>query len=50
MTDPDMMPADVHPEIALLPWYANGTLCDAERQQVSRHPSPVNPVGANSTN
>lgn len=37
MTDPDMMPADVHPEIALLPWYANGTLCDAERQQVSRH-------------
>lgn len=37
MTDPDMMPTDVHPEVALLPWYASGTLRDAERQQVGGH-------------
>lgn len=37
MTEPDTMPADVHPEVALLPWYVNGTLGDTERQQVDRH-------------
>ena len=37
MTDPDTMPSDVHPEVALLPWYANGTLREVERQQVGRH-------------
>jgi anti-sigma factor RsiW len=37
MTEPDTMPADVHPEVALLPWYVNGTLGGTERQQVDRH-------------
>lgn len=37
MTEPDTMPADVHPEVALLPWYAAGSLRDTERRQVARH-------------
>ena len=37
MTEPEMMPSNVHPDVALLPWYANGTLGDAERVQVGRH-------------
>jgi len=37
MTEPETMPSDVHPEVVLLPWYANGTLSDTERQQVGRH-------------
>jgi len=37
MTDPDTIPDDVHSEVASLPWYAAGTLRDAERQLVARH-------------
>jgi anti-sigma factor RsiW len=37
MSEPETLPRDVHPEIALLPWYANGTLGAEERQQVARH-------------
>lgn len=37
MSDPETLPIEVHPEAALLPWYATGTLGDAERQQVARH-------------
>lgn len=37
MSDPETMPTGVHPEVALLPWYVNGTLDDVERQQVARH-------------
>jgi len=37
MSDPETMPAGVHPEVALLPWYANGTLGEQEREQVARH-------------
>lgn len=37
MTEPETMSSDVHPEVALLPWYANGALGDAERVQVGRH-------------
>jgi anti-sigma factor RsiW len=43
MTEPEAMPSDVHPEIALLPWYANGTLGDRERQQVGRHLESCDP-------
>lgn len=37
MSDPDTLPIDVHPEAALLPWYATGTLGDTERRQVAKH-------------
>lgn len=37
MSEAETMPADVHPEVVLLPWYANGTLRDVERQQVAGH-------------
>jgi len=37
MSDPDTIPAGVHPEAALLPWYVNGTLRDDERRQVAQH-------------
>lgn len=37
MTEEETMPSGVHPEVALLPWYANGTLRDTERGQVGRH-------------
>lgn len=43
MTEPEAMPSDVHPEVALLPWYANGTLGDHERQQVCRHLESCDP-------
>jgi anti-sigma factor RsiW len=37
MSDPDTLPAGVHPEVELLPWYANGTLGEADRQRVAQH-------------
>ncbi|BCA53320.1 hypothetical protein W02_04600 [Nitrospira sp. KM1] len=37
MSDPETFPAEVHPEVALLPWYANNTLADQERNELSRH-------------
>jgi anti-sigma factor RsiW len=37
MNDPDTLPADVHQEAALLPWYVNGTLSESDRQQLDRH-------------
>ncbi len=37
MSEQETLPAGVHPESALLPWYANGTLSREEEQQVSRH-------------
>ena len=37
MSDPDTLPAGVHPEVELLPWYANGTLGEADRQRVAKH-------------
>jgi len=37
MNEPNTLPADLHPESALLPWYVNGTLKAEERQQVDRH-------------
>jgi hypothetical protein len=37
MNDPDTLPADVHQEAALLPWYVNGTLSETDRQQLDRH-------------
>lgn len=37
MSDPETIPSGVHPEVTLLPWYASGTLHDAERDQVARH-------------
>jgi anti-sigma factor RsiW len=37
MSDPETMPADIHPEVELLPWYVNGTLEEAERSLVARH-------------
>ncbi len=37
MSDPDTLPAGVHPEAGLLPWYATGTLGEADRQRVAHH-------------
>ena len=37
MSDPDTLPAGVHPEVELLPWYANGTLGEPDRQRVAQH-------------
>jgi anti-sigma factor RsiW len=37
MSDPETLPAGVHPEVELLPWYATDTLGEDERQQVARH-------------
>ena len=37
MSDPETLPAGVHPEVELLPWYVNGTLGEADRQRVARH-------------
>jgi hypothetical protein len=37
MSEREALPADVHPEAALLPWYVNGTLGAQERQQVAQH-------------
>ena len=37
MSEPEALPRHVHPEVALLPWYVNGTLADVEQQQVARH-------------
>jgi len=37
MTDPNTIPANLHPEAALLPWYVNGTLREQDQQQVARH-------------
>jgi anti-sigma-K factor RskA len=37
MSEQDTLPVDVHPEVALLPWYANGTLPADERERVARH-------------
>jgi putative zinc finger protein len=37
MSEQKTLPPDVHPEVALLPWYVNGTLGDTDRQQLARH-------------
>lgn len=37
MNDPDTLPAGVHEEVSLLPWYVNGTLSPSERSQLDRH-------------
>ena len=37
MNDPETLPAGVHPEVELLPWYAAGTLAASERQRIERH-------------
>jgi hypothetical protein len=37
MTEPGTIPPNVHPEVAVLPWYLNGTLSAAERAAVSAH-------------
>jgi anti-sigma factor RsiW len=37
MSDPETLPAGVHSEVELLPWYATGTLGEADRQRVARH-------------
>jgi anti-sigma factor RsiW len=37
MNDPETLPADVHQEAALLPWYVNGTLSESDRHQLDRH-------------
>jgi hypothetical protein len=37
MSEKETMEEGVHPEAILLPWYANGTLSQSERQQVARH-------------
>ena len=37
MMEPNTLPDHVHPEEALLPWYANGTLSETEREQVAGH-------------
>lgn len=37
MIEPTTLPSHVHPEEALLPWYANGTLSETEREQVAAH-------------
>lgn len=37
MSEQNTIPAHIHPEMALLPWYVNGTLGDSDRAQVDRH-------------
>lgn len=37
MSEQDTLPTGVHPEVALLPWYANRTLGEQERQQIAHH-------------
>jgi anti-sigma factor RsiW len=37
MTEPNSLPSHVHPTVALLPWYANGTLSATDRATVSAH-------------
>ncbi|HEX6949430.1 MAG TPA: zf-HC2 domain-containing protein [Nitrospira sp.] len=37
MSDPETLPAGVHPEVELLPWYVNGSLRQDDRQRVARH-------------
>ena len=37
MNDPETLPAHVHQEVALLPWYVNGTLSESDRHQLDRH-------------
>lgn len=37
MKDGEPLPPHIHSEAALLPWYVNGTLREAERLQVDRH-------------
>lgn len=37
MTEPDSLPPNVHPTVALLPWYVNGTLSTADHATVSAH-------------
>jgi hypothetical protein len=37
MTEPNSLPPHLHPTVALLPWYANGTLSEADRAAVSTH-------------
>jgi len=37
MSEKETLDQNVHPEAALLPWYANGTLSEVERHQVARH-------------
>jgi hypothetical protein len=37
MSEPDTLPAQVHREVTLLPWYVNGTLTEPERLDVDRH-------------
>ena len=37
MTEPNSLPPHVHPTVALLPWYANGTLSAADHAAVSAH-------------
>ena len=37
MSERETLPPDIHPEVALLPWFVSGTLKDPERQQVAQH-------------
>jgi anti-sigma factor RsiW len=37
MSEPEIMPAGVHQEATLLPWYANGRLGEEDRLRVARH-------------
>lgn len=37
MNEPERIPAGVHPEATLLPWYANETLGEEDRRLVARH-------------
>jgi anti-sigma factor RsiW len=37
MSEPETFPADLHPEVALLPWFVSGTLSEADREKVARH-------------
>lgn len=37
MSERETLPTGVHPEVGLLPWYANGTLGTEEQQAVARH-------------
>lgn len=37
MSEQDTLPANVHPETALLPWYLNRTLPAGEQEEVARH-------------
>ncbi len=37
MSDPETIPAGVHQEVALLPWYLNGTLSEVDRRQLDQH-------------